>query len=67
MKLELVDCVDCMQVLTSDFLDASPVLDRKTFLYIWDALRDLVPCVQFKKTVKTTHGGVLLLVKLQAL
>ena len=30
-----------------------------------DALRDLVPFVQFK-TVKNTHGGVLLLVKLQA-
>ena len=30
---------------------------------ICDALRDLVPFVQFKKN---THGGVLLLVKLQA-
>ena len=30
------------------------------------ALRDLVPFLQFKN-VKNTHGGVLLLVKLQAL
>ena len=30
-----------------------------------DALRDLVPFVQFKN-VKNTHGGVLILVKLQA-
>ena len=30
------------------------------------ALRDLVPFVQFKNA-KNTHGGVLLLVKLQAL
>ena len=30
-----------------------------------DALRDLVPCVQFKKR-ENTYGGVLLLVKLQA-
>ena len=29
---------------------------------IWDALRDLVPFVQFKN-VKNTHGGVLLLVQ----
>ena len=35
-------------------------------LYIFYALRDLVPFVQFKN-VKNTHGGVLLLVKLQAL
>ena len=32
----------------------------------WDALRDLVPFVQFKN-VENTRGGVLLLVKLQAL
>ena len=32
---------------------------------ICDTLRDLVPFVQFKN-VKNTHGGVLLLVKLQA-
>ena len=32
---------------------------------ICDALRDLVPFVQFKN-VKNTHGGVLILVKLQA-
>ena len=31
---------------------------------ICDALRDLVPSVQFKN-VKNTHGGVLILVKLQ--
>ena len=30
-----------------------------------DVLRDLVPFAQFKKR-KNTHGGVLLLVKLQA-
>ena len=35
----------------------------KTLIY--DALRDLVPFVQFKKR-ENTHGGVLLLVKLQA-
>ena len=33
---------------------------------IWDALHNLIPFVQFKKR-KTHHGGVLLLVKLQAL
>ena len=32
---------------------------------ICDALRDLVPFVQFKKLEKNTHGGVLILVKLQ--
>ena len=32
---------------------------------ICDALRDLVPFVQFKKREKKNHGGVLLLVKLQ--
>ena len=34
-------------------------------LIICGALRDLVPFVQFKK-VKNTHGGVLILVTLQA-
>ena len=33
--------------------------------YKCDALRDLVPFLQLK-SVKNTHGGVLLLVKLQA-
>ena len=33
--------------------------------HIFGALRDLVPFVQFKN-VKNTHGGVLILVKLQA-
>ena len=33
---------------------------------IYDALRDLVPFVQFKKG-ENTHGGVFLSVKLQAL
>ena len=32
---------------------------------IWGALRDLVPFVQLK-TLKNTHGGVLILAKLQA-
>ena len=32
--------------------------------YICDALRDLVPFVQFKKR-KNNHGGILLLVSLQ--
>ena len=36
---------------------------KKTFMNICDALRDLVPFVQFK-SVKKTDGGVLLLVKL---
>ena len=31
-----------------------------------DTLRNLVPFAQFKKNVKNTHGGLLLLVKLQA-
>ena len=31
-----------------------------------DVLRGLVPFIQLKKTAKNTHGGVLLLVKLQA-
>ena len=33
--------------------------------YVCDALSDLLPFTQFK-TVKNTHGGVLLLVKLHA-
>ena len=33
-------------------------------MIICDALRELVPFVQFKKREKNTHGGVLLLVKL---
>ena len=33
---------------------------------IFDALRNLLPSIQFKKR-KKTHGGVLLLVKLQVL
>ena len=32
---------------------------------IYDALRDLAQYAQVKKNVKNTHGGVLLLVKLQ--
>ena len=32
--------------------------------FIWDALHDLVPFVQFKN-VNSTHGGVFLLEKLQ--
>ena len=35
--------------------------------FLCDALRDFLPFVQFKKQKKNTHGGVLLLVKLQAL
>ena len=35
------------------------------FSHTCDALRDLIPFVQFKK-LKNTHGGVLLLVKLKA-
>ena len=34
--------------------------------FIFDALRDLVSFVQLKKIRKNTHGGVLVLVKLQA-
>ena len=34
------------------------------FSHTCDALRDLIPFAQFKK-LKNTHGGVLLLVKLQ--
>ena len=41
---------------------SSPVEHR--LIYKWDALRDLVPFVQFQN-VKNTRGGVLLLVKLQ--
>ena len=33
---------------------------------ICGALLDLVPFAQFKKNVKNTHGGALILVKLQA-
>ena len=36
------------------------------FLYICDALRDLVPLIQFKKHEKKSDGGMLLLVNLQA-
>ena len=42
--------------------------NRRVFLLdvdICDVLRNLVPLVQFKKR-ENTHGGVLLLVKLQA-
>ena len=31
-----------------------------------DTLRDLPPFVQFKKNMKSTHSGVILLVKFQA-
>ena len=44
-------------------------VSKKKFLKastICDALRDLVPFVQFKKNVKNTHGRVLILAKLQA-
>ena len=34
------------------------------FSHTCDALRDLIPFVQFKK-LKNNHGGVLLLLKLQ--
>ena len=48
-------------------LDIMKNTAKKTYLlYIFDALRDLVSFVQFKN-VKNTHGGVLLLLKLQAL
>ena len=33
---------------------------------IWDALRDLVPFLYNFKNMKNIHGGMLLLVKLQA-
>ena len=36
-------------------------------MIILDALRDLIPFVQFKKWQKNTYGGVSLLTKLQAL
>ena len=38
---------------------------QKPSEYIWDALRDLVPFVQFKN-MNNTCGGVLILIKLQA-
>ena len=33
------------------------------FVKMGDALRDSIPFIQFKKKVKSTHGGVLLFVK----
>ena len=38
--------------------------DKRNFINICDALRNLVPFVQFKKC-ENTHGGMLLLVKFQ--
>ena len=42
------------------------VTQIKVIVSISNILLDLVPFVQFKKHEKNTHGGVLLLVKLQA-
>ena len=42
------------------YIDPLSTMERNVML-----LRDLVPFLQFKN-VKNTHGGVLLLVKLQA-
>ena len=44
---------------------SSPSTSLTPIVNNYDALRDLVPFVKFKK-VKNTHGGVLILVKLQA-
>ena len=50
------------------FIDIHPIHTWKTnvkpHIKICDALHDFVPFVQFQKS-KNTHGGVLLLVKLQ--
>ena len=42
-----------------------PEGSKSKLIFRWDALRDAVPFVFFK-IVKSIHGGVLFLVKLQA-
>ena len=52
--------------LTRVKLDHSSSLKQKIWKVVWNALRNLALFVQFKD-VKNTHGGVLVLVKLQLL
>ena len=54
---------DCTKKVST--LPLQRKLITNTLLDICDILRDLVPFVQLKN-VKNTHGGALLLVKLQA-
>ena len=59
-----------MQIPTGKFIDNELYLTKTLFLevswFLWDALRDLVQFVQFKKREKT-HRGVLLLLKVTIL
>ena len=48
------------------YLVNDPYLTLRQILFICDALRDLVPFVQFKN-LKNTHGGMFLAIKLRAL
>ena len=49
----------------SSSVDLNRLKYKVAKLHIYDGVGDLVPFIQFKN-VKNTHGGVLLLVKLQA-
>ena len=65
--LKQLQLADADSVKLKDYV--SKLLDKlQGWLYIYElicgALRDLVPFVQFKRR-ENTHGGVLLLVKLQ--
>ena len=53
-----------MEDFVSPRLSIYQISKNLQFSHTCDALRDLIPFVQFKK-LKNTHGGVLLLVKLQ--
>ena len=53
-----------MEDFVSPRLSIYQISKNLQFSHTCDALRDLIPFVQFKK-LKNTHGGVLFLVKLQ--
>ena len=66
MVLDTNGVKEKLQKSRKRFLELSCVSDKGLAIIMWDTLRDLVLFAQFKKSDKNTHGGVLLLVKLEA-
>ena len=55
-----------MQCIEANFDCERVLLEDSSTAHIWNGFRDLLPLVN-SKNMKSTHGGVLLLVKLLAL
>ena len=63
--LVLFSCYTMKKFFHEIFVLQDSNSNATTFFIIWEALRNLIPLYNFK-SVKNTHGGVLLLVKLLA-